>query len=149
MIISPALRIKSSHKRLKIIAIKPKQRKVLASPLGSFVIALKNIILKRIKRSLRLYSVFREDYTRTIDYCAQKRTSKKDREDMRAEIIVIGSELLLGESIDTNGPWIAEHLRQIGIDCHFKAVVGDNLDNIANTFTLALSRADIVLSTGG
>lgn len=68
---------------------------------------------------------------------------------MRAEIIVIGSELLLGESIDTNGPWIAEHLRQIGIDCHFKAVVGDNLDNIANTFTLALSRADIVLSTGG
>lgn len=68
---------------------------------------------------------------------------------MKAEIIVSGSELLLGQSIDTNGPWIAQKLSEIGIDCHFKSVVGDNLENMAQTFKLALSRADIVLCTGG
>lgn len=68
---------------------------------------------------------------------------------MKAEIIVSGSELLLGQSIDTNGPWIAQRLSEIGIDCHFKSVVGDNLENMAETFKTALSRADIVLCTGG
>ncbi len=68
---------------------------------------------------------------------------------MKAEIIVSGSELLLGQSIDTNGPWIARKLSEIGIDCHFKSTVGDNLNNMAETFTKAISRADIILCTGG
>lgn len=68
---------------------------------------------------------------------------------MRAEIIASGSELLLGQSVDTNGPWIANELSKIGVDCHFKTVVGDNIENLANTFRLALSRADIILCTGG
>lgn len=68
---------------------------------------------------------------------------------MKAEIIVSGSELLLGQSIDTNGPWIAEKLTEIGIDCHFKSTVGDNLQNMADTFSKAISRADIILCTGG
>lgn len=68
---------------------------------------------------------------------------------MKAEIIVSGSELLLGQSIDTNGPWIAQKLSEIGIDCHFKSTVGDNLYNMAETFSKAISRADIILCTGG
>ena len=68
---------------------------------------------------------------------------------MKAEIIVSGSELLLGQSIDTNGPWIARQLSEIGIDCHFKSTVGDNLNNMASTIARAFSRADIILCTGG
>lgn len=68
---------------------------------------------------------------------------------MKAEIIVSGSELLLGQSIDTNGPWIARQLSEIGIDCHFKSTVGDNLNNMATTIARAFSRADIILCTGG
>ncbi len=68
---------------------------------------------------------------------------------MKAEIIVSGSEMLLGQSIDTNGPWIARRLSEIGIDCHFKTTVGDNLNNMASTFARALERADIILCTGG
>lgn len=68
---------------------------------------------------------------------------------MRAEIIAIGSELLLGQSVDTNGPWIAQKLSQLGIDCHFKSVVGDNIQNIVSTLNLARSRADIIICTGG
>ena len=68
---------------------------------------------------------------------------------MKAEIIVSGSELLLGQSIDTNGPWIARKLSEIGIDCHFKSTVGDNLNNMAETFSKAMSRADLILCTGG
>lgn len=68
---------------------------------------------------------------------------------MKAEIIVSGSELLLGQSIDTNGPWIAQKLSEIGIDCHFKSTVGDNLNNMASTFAKAFDRADIILCTGG
>lgn len=68
---------------------------------------------------------------------------------MKAEIIVSGSELLLGQSIDTNGPWIARKLSEIGIDCHFKSTVGDNLYNMAETFSKAMTRADVILCTGG
>lgn len=68
---------------------------------------------------------------------------------MRAEIIASGSELLLGDTIDTNGPWIANRLRHIGIDCHFKATVGDNLTNLTHTFKEALNRADLIFTTGG
>lgn len=68
---------------------------------------------------------------------------------MKAEIIVSGSEMLLGQSIDTNGPWIARRLSEIGIDCHFKTTVGDNLHNMASTFSRALERADVILCTGG
>ncbi len=68
---------------------------------------------------------------------------------MKAEIIVSGSELLLGQSIDTNGPWIAKKISEIGIDCHFKSTVGDNLNNMASTFARAFDRADIIICTGG
>lgn len=68
---------------------------------------------------------------------------------MRAEIVAIGSELLLGQHLDTNSAWIAERLAANGIDCTHHVTVGDNVGRIAETLRLALSRADAVICTGG
>ena len=68
---------------------------------------------------------------------------------MKAEILSIGTEILLGEIVDTNASYIAGRLPAIGIDVYFKAVVGDNLDRLSETIGRALERADIVICTGG
>jgi nicotinamide-nucleotide amidase len=68
---------------------------------------------------------------------------------MRAEILCVGSELLLGQTIDTNAAFIATQLSRAGIDLHRKQTVGDNLDRIADCIRGALSRADVVVITGG
>lgn len=68
---------------------------------------------------------------------------------MKAEIIAIGTELLLGQIVDTNSAYIAQRLATIGLDLHFKSTVGDNLERIKNTLKLALSRADYIITTGG
>lgn len=68
---------------------------------------------------------------------------------MRAEIVAVGSELLLGQNLDTNTQWIAERLAANGIDCTHHVSVGDNVERIAETFRLALGRADAVVCTGG
>lgn len=68
---------------------------------------------------------------------------------MRAEIISIGTELLLGEIVDTNAAWLAQQLASIGVDVYFRTTVGDNVGRIAQAVQLALSRADVVISTGG
>jgi competence/damage-inducible protein CinA-like protein len=68
---------------------------------------------------------------------------------MKAEIIAIGSELLLGETIDTNSAFLARQLTGIGVNLFRKSVVGDNETRIANTILEALDRADLVICTGG
>lgn len=68
---------------------------------------------------------------------------------MRAEIVAVGTEILLGEIVDTNGAWIARQLPEIGIDLHYKSVVGDNLTRLVETFQRALDRSDLVVVTGG
>ncbi len=68
---------------------------------------------------------------------------------MKAEILSIGTEILLGEIVDTNASYIAARLPAIGIDVYFKAVVGDNLDRLTETVGHALERSDIVICTGG
>ena len=45
---------------------------------------------------------------------------------MRCEIVAVGTELLLGQIVDTNSAWIAERLAEVGIDCHRHTSVGDN-----------------------
>lgn len=67
----------------------------------------------------------------------------------KAEIITIGTELLLGEIVDTNTPYIARNLRDYGIDIFYTCSVGDNPDRIAQVIKEAHSRADIIISTGG
>lgn len=66
-----------------------------------------------------------------------------------AEIITIGTEILLGEIIDTNAAFIARALRDAGIDLYRKTTVGDNVRRIAQAIQQSLERCDIVLTTGG
>jgi competence/damage-inducible protein CinA-like protein len=68
---------------------------------------------------------------------------------MKAEIIAVGTELLLGQTVDTNSAYMAQQLTTIGVDVHFKSTVGDNLERIKATLRNALGRADFVLTTGG
>ncbi|HFC08834.1 MAG TPA: CinA family nicotinamide mononucleotide deamidase-related protein [Chloroflexi bacterium] len=66
-----------------------------------------------------------------------------------AEILTIGTELLLGEIVDTNSRYIARRLRDAGIDLYRTTTVGDNAARIAQAVREALDRADIVITTGG
>lgn len=68
---------------------------------------------------------------------------------MDAEIIAIGSELLLGTTVDTNSAYLARQLAAAGVNLFRKSVVGDNQERIAATVREALGRADLVICTGG
>jgi nicotinamide-nucleotide amidase len=68
---------------------------------------------------------------------------------MKAEIITIGTELLLGQIIDTNSAFIAQQLANIGFDVYRKTSVGDNEDRISAAISRALQRSDVVITTGG
>ena len=68
---------------------------------------------------------------------------------MRAEILCVGTELLLGQIIDTNAAYIASGLARAGTDVLRKQTVGDNLERIADCISGALSRSDILIITGG
>ena len=68
---------------------------------------------------------------------------------LRAEIITIGDELLIGQVVDTNSAWMAERLNEVGISLHQITSVHDNREHILKALDEAFSRADIVLTTGG
>ena len=68
---------------------------------------------------------------------------------MRAELLSVGTELLLGQVVDTNSSWIGEHLAMAGIDSHFQTKVGDNRERMASALRLALDRSDAVVMYGG
>lgn len=68
---------------------------------------------------------------------------------MRAEIVAVGTELLLGQIANTNARWMSESLAAIGVDVLHHQAVGDNLERIVEAMRLASSRADVVVVTGG
>lgn len=68
---------------------------------------------------------------------------------MKAEIVTIGDEILLGQTVDTNSAYISQKLSQLGIEVDYKISVGDDIKNISEALTIALSRADLVITTGG
>lgn len=68
---------------------------------------------------------------------------------MRCEVIAIGTELLLGQIIDSNSAWIGGELALAGIDSHFQTKVGDNRARMVSCIRLALDRADAVITCGG
>ena len=68
---------------------------------------------------------------------------------MRAEIITIGDELLIGQVVDTNSAWIAERLNEYGIELYQITSVHDSREHIIAALDEAFSRADIILTTGG
>ncbi|MBI4533018.1 MAG: competence/damage-inducible protein A [Candidatus Melainabacteria bacterium] len=68
---------------------------------------------------------------------------------VNAEILSIGTELLLGQIANTNAQYLSEELAQLGINCCWHTVVGDNCDRIKQCLRAALNRADLVITTGG
>ena len=66
-----------------------------------------------------------------------------------AEIITIGTEILLGEIVDTNTRYIARTLRGLGVDLYRTVTIGDNVERIAAAIRHSMERADIVITTGG
>ena len=67
----------------------------------------------------------------------------------KAEIITIGTEILLGEIVDTNSRYLARTLRDAGVDLYWTSTVGDNEERIAEAIRAALSRTEIIITTGG
>ena len=68
---------------------------------------------------------------------------------MQAEVIAVGSELLLGQIVDTNSAVIARHFASIGLNLFYKTTVGDNLARTTAVIRQALDRSDVVVTTGG
>ena len=68
---------------------------------------------------------------------------------MRCDVVAIGTELLLGQIVDTNSAWIGEQLAIAGVDSHFQVKVGDNLRRIVLALRGSLARSDAVIACGG
>ena len=68
---------------------------------------------------------------------------------MNCEVIAVGTELLLGQIVDTNSSWIGEQLALAGIDSHYQTKIGDNWKRIEEAVRLGLERSDAVIMCGG
>lgn len=68
---------------------------------------------------------------------------------MIAEILSVGTELLMGNIVNTNAQYISQKLCDLGVNCYFQTTVGDNHDRLVAAVETALSRADILILTGG
>src|SRR5919199_2512527 len=68
---------------------------------------------------------------------------------MKAEILSIGTELLLGQIVDTNANFLAQQLPALGLDLYYVSQVGDNLERLADAFRRGLERSDIIITSGG
>ena len=68
---------------------------------------------------------------------------------MKAEILAVGTELLLGDILNTNAQYLAKELAALGIEVYYQTVVGDNPKRLEDTLYHAFSRADLVITTGG
>jgi len=68
---------------------------------------------------------------------------------MKAEVVAVGTELLLGDIANTNAQTIGQELARIGVDCFVHTAVGDNVERIAEAIRAALERTDAVVVTGG
>lgn len=68
---------------------------------------------------------------------------------MNAEVLTIGTELLLGQILDTNTLYLGKKLAEVGVNLYYKTTVGDNIARVKEALTIACSRVDIVIITGG
>lgn len=68
---------------------------------------------------------------------------------MKAEIMAVGTELLLGDILNTNAQFLAQELANLGIEVYYQTVVGDNPQRLKDTIFHAFSRADLIITTGG
>ena len=75
--------------------------------------------------------------------------AEQTRAGVNAEIVAIGSELLLGQIVDTNSAWMAQRLADQGINLFYKTVVGDNPGRMLEIISRAMDRSDVVITSGG
>ena len=68
---------------------------------------------------------------------------------MQAEIITVGTEILLGQILNTNVKYLSEQLASLGINLYFNTTVGDNKERLKQALAIAAKRADLVILTGG
>ena len=68
---------------------------------------------------------------------------------MKSEIICVGTELLVGDILNTNAKYISEKLAEIGINLYYQTVVGDNHERLKDVLKQAEKRADLIILTGG
>ncbi|UCE40022.1 MAG: competence/damage-inducible protein A [Candidatus Aminicenantes bacterium] len=73
----------------------------------------------------------------------------KPARDRKVEILAVGSEMLTPHFQDTNSLYLTKRLNDLGLDVHFKTIVGDHWDDLSLAFKQALDRADLVIATGG
>lgn len=74
---------------------------------------------------------------------------RKETYVMKAEIIAVGTELLLGQIVNSNAKYLSQELASLGIDVYFQSVVGDNMGRLCEAIQIASDRADVVIFTGG
>jgi nicotinamide-nucleotide amidase len=68
---------------------------------------------------------------------------------MKTELLAVGSELLLGDILNTNSQYLAKKMAESGFNLHFQTVVGDNEARILESLEIAFKRCDMVITTGG
>jgi len=68
---------------------------------------------------------------------------------MKSEIIAVGTELLLGNIVNTNAQYLSQKLAEIGIDVYYNLVVGDNMQRLIDTIKTSLCRSDLIITSGG
>ena len=68
---------------------------------------------------------------------------------MVAELVSVGTEILLGNIVNTNAAYLSEMCARLGLSVYYQTVVGDNKERMTETFQTALSRSDVVIITGG
>lgn len=68
---------------------------------------------------------------------------------MIVEVLAVGTELLLGQTVNTNAAYLGERFAELGLDAHYQVVVGDNHDRMVDAIRTAFSRADVLIITGG
>ena len=68
---------------------------------------------------------------------------------MNAEILCVGTEILLGDIVNTNAQYLGQRLAEMGINVYYQTSVGDNQDRLKKALEIGFSRSDLVITTGG
>ena len=93
---------------------------------------------------------FRKNFLKCVDFYFDFYYTVSEGEIyVKAEIVSIGTELLLGDIVNTNASFIARELAGLGISCYYQSVAGDNFKRLKEVIDIAFSRSDIVITSGG
>lgn len=85
----------------------------------------------------------------TFEHLMRETAADREIQGMVAELISVGTEILMGNIVNTNAAYLAEKCAALGLSCYYQDVVGDNEERLTETIKTALSRADILLLSGG